>query len=276
MLINILKEIVSEKQNLGIPNFVIINFLKEYLQYPVLNRIYSKKEYKDFIFTGGSCLRICYGLPRLSEDLDFDLTSKHFKKLGLESLAKNLIQYFATNHLLEINTKIQSDKRLYLKFPILKELGLSKNISESDMVFIKLEFSESAYADPEIEINPISKFGYNFVAKNYSLKYLMTGKIRALLNRSWFKGEKNEINIKGRDFYDIFWYLERNIQPDWNELEKSDGIKNFDELKNKLKNLIERNITPQKLSYDLKNFFSDQDFIDDFCKNYKLIIGKHL
>lgn len=36
MLINALQEIVKEKQSTGTPNFVIVSFLKEYLQYPVL------------------------------------------------------------------------------------------------------------------------------------------------------------------------------------------------------------------------------------------------
>src|SRR3989339_377582 len=272
MLVNILKEIVNEKQKLGIPNFVIINFLKEFLQYPVLNFLYSNKKYNDFIFTGGSCLRICYGLPRLSEDLDFDLPANSFQKLDLKLLSDELVNYFKINGLLEIDVKIQSDKRLYLKFPVLNNLGLSKNISESDFLYVKLEFSKSEYTKPKIEINPISKFGYNTVVKNYSLEYLMTGKIRALLNRSWFKGDKNEINIKGRDFYDLFWYLQNDIEPNWSELAKTDGIKNMAELKNKIKLLIEKNVTPQKLAYDLKNFFNDQNFIDDFCKNYRVII----
>ncbi len=276
MLVNVLKEIVREKQDAGVPNFVIINFLKDYLQYPVLSYIYSSKKNKNFIFTGGSCLRICYGLPRLSEDLDFDLLSKDFRKLDLELFSKDLADYFKKNYLLELKLRIQSDKRVYLKFPILKELGLSKNISESDFLYVKVELSETDYAKPEIEISPISKFGYNFVARNYSLPYLMTGKIRALLNRTWFKGDENEINIKGRDFYDLFWYLQNNIQPVWSELEKFEGIKNMAELKNKLTVKIDKNITAQKLAYDLKNFFIDQYFIDDFCGNYKKIIQKYL
>lgn len=276
MLVDVLKEIVREKQRANVPNFVIVNFLKEYLQYPVLNFIYSNKKYRNFIFTGGSCLRVCFDLPRLSEDLDFDLLPKDFKKLNLESLAHDLIDHFKDNHLLSIVPKIQSDKRLYLKFPILGELGLARNISESDFLYVKIELSQSDYAKPGIEINPISKFGYNFVVRNYSQEYLMTGKVRALLNRTWFKGADNEINIKGRDFYDLFWYLQNNIQPAWNELRKFEGINDMAELKKKLNVKINKNITAQKLSYDLKNFFVDQDFINDFCKNYEKIMKKYL
>lgn len=276
MLIDILKEIVLEKQNAGIPNFVIVNFLKEYLQYPVLNYIYSNKNYKNFIFTGGSCLRICYDLPRLSEDLDFDLLPKDFNELNLDSLSGDLVAFFKANYLLDVVPKVQSDKRLYLKFPILKKLGLAKSIADSDFLYVKIELSKTDYGKPEVEINPISKFGYNFIVRNYSRPYLMTGKIRALLNRTWFKGDENEINIKGRDFYDLFWYLQNGIQPVWGELKKFESINDMADLKKKLNLKINKNITAQKLSYDLKNFFIDQSFIDDFCDNYKEIIKKYL
>jgi len=276
MLISILKEIVNEKQKANVPNFVIVNYLKEYLQYPVLQFIYGNKKYKNYIFTGGSCLRICYDLPRLSEDLDFDLFPKDFKDSDLAAMSSALTIFFKANYLIDVKAKIQSDKRLYLKFPVLRELGLAKNVSESDFLYVKIELSKTDYSKPEVEINPISKFGFNFIVKNYSLSYLMTGKIRALLNRTWFKGAENEINIKGRDFYDLFWYLQKGITPAWKELAKFENIKNMAELKKKLDLKIKKNITSQKLSYDLKNFFIDQNFIDDFCNNYQEIIKKYL
>src|SRR3989344_8779077 len=42
---------------------------KEYLQYIFLKAISNYP--KNFVFRGGTCLRICYGLERASEDLDF-------------------------------------------------------------------------------------------------------------------------------------------------------------------------------------------------------------
>jgi len=47
-------------------------------------------------------------------------------------------------------------------------------------------------------------------------------------------------------------------------------------LKNVLIKKIKKAVTPQKLSYDLKNFISDDQFVDDFSKNYLLIINKYL
>ena len=276
MLLSILKEIVAKKKEQNIPGFVINNFLKEYLQYPVLAYIYSHKQYKNLIFIGGSCLRICHNLPRLSEDLDFDYFKKDFAKIDLVVFANDLKKYFKNNYLINIDIKVQGDIRIYLKFPILKELGLASNISESDFLYVKIEISKSSFIKPKIDLIPISQFGYNFIARSYTLEYLMTGKINAIFNRVWFKGNSNEIDIKGRDFYDLYWYLQNKINPSWVELEKTAGIKTQAEFVKIIKEKIEKNVSAKKLAYDLRNFFENQEFVNNFCKNYKDIIFKNL
>ena len=49
------------------------NVLKEELQYYILNFIYHHPEYSNWIMYGGSALRICHGLDRMSVDLDFEV-----------------------------------------------------------------------------------------------------------------------------------------------------------------------------------------------------------
>ncbi|PIZ00973.1 hypothetical protein COY61_01100, partial [bacterium (Candidatus Gribaldobacteria) CG_4_10_14_0_8_um_filter_33_9] len=86
MLIQGLERKTQELKNKGLTNEVIKNYLKEYLQLFILEFLYNQKKYQDLIFTGGSCLRFCYGLNRLSEDLDLDSLNKIDKKI----LAKEL------------------------------------------------------------------------------------------------------------------------------------------------------------------------------------------
>lgn len=275
MIKQLLREIVIEKKQQGIPNFVIKNYLKEYLQYPALDFIYNNKAYRNFIFTGGSCLRVCFGAPRLSEDLDFDLRAKDYKFLDLRKMGEALKRHFRDKFLLDITVKPQSNVRLYLKFPLLKELELVAR-GESDFLYVKIEPTRTHFKNPDIVLTPIFQYGFNFVARNYSLRYLMTGKILAILSRRWFQGKDNQINIKGRDFYDLFWYLQKTISPDYNTLKKLLGIANESQLKARLWEKINKEVTSQKLSYDLKNFFPDQNFISDFCRNYKAITKKFL
>ena len=50
------------------------NVLKEELQFYVLNFIYHHPEYSKWIMYGGSALRICHELDRMSVDLDFEVS----------------------------------------------------------------------------------------------------------------------------------------------------------------------------------------------------------
>lgn len=275
MFKDILKNLVIEKKREKIPDFVIVNFIKEALQFPVLAFIYSKEKYKNFIFTGGSCLRICYSLPRLSEDLDFDLFTEGFENLDLDKLGDELADYFKKDFLLNMSYRRQGSIRLYLKFSILKDLGMVYGNS-SNFLYVKIEPSIGQFKNFDTEFTPVASFGFNFLAKNYTLKFLMTGKIMAVLSRQWFKGENNAINIKGRDYYDLYWYLSKNIKPDFTVLTEKLSIKNETELKEALRKKIEKDVDETKLAYDLKGFFSDQVFISGFCRNYKEIMRKYL
>ena len=275
MIMDELRNIIRREIRAGVPKFVIRNILKEYLQFPVLNFIYNSKEYRSMIFTGGSCLRVCFGLPRFSEDLDFDLQKGDWEGFSVDRLAKDVREYFRKKLLFAVETKVQGDSRIYLKFAVLRELELA-NRSESDLLYVKIETEVSSFEDPVIEVQPVFRYGYNFVVRRYDLRFLMTGKIRAIFSRNWFSGDDNEIDVKGRDFYDLYWYLDRGIEPDYKSLEKDVKIRNKEELIEQLGYKIKKELDPQKLSYDLKNFLRDQDFVSDFCGNYEEIILRKL
>lgn len=276
MLLDLLKDFVRQKKQAAWPDFVIKNAVKEYLQFPVLAFLYGREAYQNWIFMGGSALRIIYGLPRLSEDLDFNLPAAVYNKLDLATLGEEIKKYFQDQFRMEIVYRVQGKVRLYLKFPILRELGLAGDKSESDFLYVKIELSAEDFRRPEYEVAPVSGFGFNFIVKTYNLKFLMTGKISAILDRAWFKGSDNEIDIKGRDYYDLFWYLEKGIEPDFKTLTLKFKIKDMTELKIRLKEKIIKAVTPAKLRYDLANFFSEQEFISGFCKNYQAIMKKYL
>ena len=48
-----------------------VNILREYLQHLFLSYFYQQKGSENFLFKGGTALRIIYNSPRFSEDLDF-------------------------------------------------------------------------------------------------------------------------------------------------------------------------------------------------------------
>ena len=275
MLEDILKQIVVDNTQKGVPNAVTVNYLKEYIQYLVLNLIYNHRTYQKLVFKGGSCLRVCFNLPRLSEDLDFDYNQKKFKGNLLASLQDYLLYEIKKKHLTRLESKVQSTVRLYLKFPILYRLGIAA-LGESDKLYVKIETTDKLEPHAGFTLTPVSQLGFNFIVYHYDLPTLMSGKINAILKRLWFKGKQNEIDIKGRDFYDLHWFFKNGVVPNWKMLTALTGIKNNKQLKTILQEKIKKAITYQKLNYDLRNFIADQEFVANFSRNYTEIIKKYL
>ncbi len=275
MLEEVLREIIKNRKQLSASPLLIRNYLKEYLQYLILSLIYNQKNFNQLIFKGGSCLRIIYNLPRLSEDLDFDYNGKKIKTSLIEHLNEYLENQIKNKYYQKLETKIQKNFRIYLKFPILKSIGFSEN-NQTDKLFIKIELSDSINPYAGFNLTPISKYGLNFIIKSYDLPTLMAGKINAFLHRIWYKGKKSEIDIKGRDFYDLFWFFQNKIEPNWKTLAKLTGIKNMPQLKKVIKERIIKSVTPSKLIYDLSNFIEDRSFVENFSKNYFQIMKKYL
>src|SRR3989344_3744483 len=111
LLIDRLKTIVSTQT--GQNRLWVRTLLKEPIQDYILQFVYNSAKYKHFIFTGGTALRKLYGLPRLSEDVDFDLR----KSVEIETFAHDLHAYIIKTLLYkDIVIKISGrEQTLFLK-----------------------------------------------------------------------------------------------------------------------------------------------------------------
>lgn len=271
MLIQNLEKKVQELKNRGLTNEVIKNYLKEYLQFFILEFLYNQKEYQGLIFTGGSCLRFCYGLNRLSEDLDLD----SLKKINKNELAKKIKEYFKKKlqyQDLEINVKGKGEK-IYLKFPILRFLKISK-LEESDKLYVKIEIEKVSKTPFKLEKTSILENGFSFFVRNYDLPSLMAGKINAILFRVFFKGKGNKITFKGRDWYDLIWYFQKGIKPNLAYLKKLTKISDEKEIFERL----DRKAMSLNLNYlknDIENLFESKKFVNDFIENFKNLYKKY-
>lgn len=269
-MLDFIKKLLSEKEETT--NTFKRNLVKEYFQVLVLSFLYSQEKYQDLIFYGGSCLRHCFNLPRISEDLDFvDIKGK----TNFENLGADLKKYFEKKLALKIKPKIQKF-RIYLKLPILYKLDLAKK-SESDFLFLKIEiFQNFGFCKKyRIEVLPLFKFGESTLVRTFDLSTLMATKIRAILYRKWERTDKKgEIlaKVKGRDYYDLMWYLEKETGPN---LACIEGVKNKAELKEKLLEIIKK-VDPRSVKYDLEGLIEDRNFIEDLGNNIKEILGRQL
>lgn len=238
------------------------NLLKEKLQIYVLNFVYTSK-YKDLIFTGGTCLRKFYNLPRISEDLDFNYQNTDF---DFEQFQTDLKNYFVKNIGFKNFSLKFNGRTILIKFPILREVGFA-GANDSDVLYLKLDFAlvNKGNTQNKAYINN----GFSFIAKCYDLNTLFINKVDAYLNRVYKKGNLQTESFKGRDAFDVYWFVNEGIKI---------GLDRKLITKSLIKEILDksRKIKSDDLFFDLSNFFDDQKFIRQFCDNYQELLESSL
>ncbi len=207
-LIQSMQNVLSQKDPL-LPNETRRVLLKEFLQAYTLDFLYNHPLYRKLNFYGGTCLHVIYGLNRLSEDLDLDNSGG----IELGDLENDLLAFYRSSiGYAGVTAKTQTGewgvRRTTLKFPILYELGLASHATEA--LHLKVEVSQHRQISV-VRRTPVLLFGRSFVAAHFSLETMMAGKMLACLERSFQKGAGAA--VKGRDFYDLLWFMQQKIQP---------------------------------------------------------------
>ena len=252
------------------------NLLKEQLQYYVLNFIYNSFYADKFLFKGGTCLRFCFDLPRLSEDLDFDVYD--FSSFNLDHFIKNIKEYFVSKlKYQDFEVKVSGINRLiYLKFPILKKIGfpLEKEKPTENILFLRIDLSEVLGSNFKEEISLKSTANFSFLIKRYSLSDIFSGKIAAILTREAFEGKEKKPRFKGRDYFDVFWLKEKGVKYNFDYLKTLINVRNEKELKDKLlKKFKEAKRKINNLKQDLLPFFAEKSFVENFVNNFDALSG---
>ncbi|MDD3487500.1 MAG: nucleotidyl transferase AbiEii/AbiGii toxin family protein [Candidatus Moranbacteria bacterium] len=212
----------------NIPN-VPRRILTEYLQAEILDILYASKFASYLSFLGGTCLRFVYKIGRFSEDLDFDLI-----KSGLDY--KELATYIG-KRLRELGfnaeTKTKETENIFIisiKFSeVMEEMGIGA--MENQKLTVKFEIDPKPFKSIRFESRQISTYGKSFNVVANTLETIFAQKIIALKSRPY---------QKGRDFFDLIWFLaQKNIEPNYALLkEKGIKVKNREDLKKELKNII--------------------------------------
>jgi hypothetical protein len=193
--------------------------LRAVIQEIALLGLWRAKFFEHAAFYGGTALRMLYGLDRFSEDLDFTLLKKNSgfdikKYANAVELELRSFDIEATFERKEkyIHTEIQS---AFLK-------------TDSQVCFLvassKFKPQKSSAIKVKIEIDTDAVPGFQTEAKAFfwpqpfsiltcDLPSLFAGKIHASFCRGLRK------NVKGRDWYDLLWYVAHKTKPNWVYLE---------------------------------------------------------
>lgn len=189
------------------------NALKEIMQEIALLGLWRAKFYEHALFYGGTALRILYGLPRFSEDLDFSLL-KPDAKFNLAAYHKAIseeLEAFGFEVEVQAKTKttesavesafIKAETKVHL-LKIKSPSAITTRMQGGQTLKIKLEVDTQPPGDHGIEVLDLMR-PLPFQVKTMPLPDLFAGKLHAVLARAW--GNR----VKGRDFYDYLWYLGR-------------------------------------------------------------------
>jgi len=219
------------------------NLLREYLQYVILDIIYSSEYGRRLVFMGGTAIHIIHGIRRFSEDLDFD--NKGLSKEDFEGLSQNVLRKLELyGYSVEIQNRYGGAFHCFVKFPgIFYHHGISGHLREKLIIQID---SEPQNVDYKAERVILNKFDIFLKINSVPPEVLLAQKILAILNRP---------RPMGRDFYDaIFLFSKTN--PDFNFLKEKMELKesiNIEEIGEKLLSKCER-INFKKLIEGVKPF----------------------
>jgi predicted nucleotidyltransferase component of viral defense system len=187
------------------------NLLREYLQYKILEVIYSSPYARDLCFMGGTAIRIVHSSNRFSEDLDFD--NRSVDQEGLRSLTDLIHKRLSREgYLSEMQHTLRGAFRASIRIPeILFQSGLSRHRDEKLSIQVDAEPQQFNYTPETFLIN---RFDVLVRAQVVPVDLLLAQKLTCLFTRK---------RLLGRDFYDIIFLMART-KPHFDYIKKRTGL----------------------------------------------------
>jgi predicted nucleotidyltransferase component of viral defense system len=201
----------------------IVSALREIMQEITLAGLARTDFFEKAAFYGGTALRIFYGLDRYSEDLDFSLLKPDLN-FSIEPYFKAVLDEFKSLGLTVIieekkKTKQTAIDSAFLKaetlwqeivlVDIIKETGVRSNKTLKIKIEVDRQPPLNFQTEEKLLLRPFS-----FYVKCVTKSSLFAGKMHALLFRKWLN------RVKGRDWYDLEWYIKKGIPLDVNHFLK--------------------------------------------------------
>ena len=178
------------------------NIAREYLQSRILGAFQRAGAMTSMAFQGGTCLRFVFGLPRYSEDLDFALEGDR-SEFDLGACLKAVRSELSTEDY-RVELRLREQRTVHnamVRFPgVLYEIGLSPHPAE--VLAVRIEVDTRPPSGATMDVSLVRRH-VTLRLYHHDRSSLLAGKVHAVLQRPY---------AKGRDWYDLIWYLS---DPDW-------------------------------------------------------------
>ncbi|MEO8637756.1 MAG: nucleotidyl transferase AbiEii/AbiGii toxin family protein [Candidatus Taylorbacteria bacterium] len=174
------------------------NIVREYFQHVFLGELYKLPDSEKMLFKGGTALRIIYGSPRFSEDLDFSLFG----------ILQTQIKAFVEGLFLKVLAEME-------QIGIKVEIG-AKSDATSGGYFGVATFKMVEYQPVAVEINISARNGREMrgevdsVANDFVPTYTVVHLQQTELVEEKIFGALRE-RKKPRDFYDLYFIMRKGI-----------------------------------------------------------------
>lgn len=171
-----------------------VTIFREYLQLLFLNYLYQQSKADKVYFKGGTAIHLLFNSTRFSEDLDF---STEYQREQIKRIIDKVKQ--------EINREL-SDTRILLLHQGKKSLRFRLEYTPAYFKYpfvIRFDFTEKEKPKKKPINSPlVTKFPIAFfsIINHYSPEEILAEKVRAFL-----------IRAKGRDIFDLWFLLEKEI-----------------------------------------------------------------
>lgn len=193
------------------------NILREDLQRVILLALSRERFFVKNVFYGGTALRILYGLRRSSEDLDFVcLEGREVFSWDpfVHAVRKSAEAFGFSVSVIELKPG-QSTPKMFVSVMLRESLSNRRRFyshgqypidavhaHKKVMVRLEIDLDDPCHPEPVTEqiLLPAP-----FLVSTYQKPDLFAGKMHAVLFRSW------RSRVKGRDWFDMLWYLGQEI-----------------------------------------------------------------
>jgi predicted nucleotidyltransferase component of viral defense system len=265
--------------NRGLNPMVLRTKLKEVLQDSILEFVYNDAAYRAFLFTGGTCLHRLYGLPRLSEDLDFDVEAT----VDPHTFAADAQSYIQRSlHYSPVRVKVSGNETsVMVTFPVLKHLGLVHSSADSPDLFLRCDLAHEQiglYGDQRL---PLSTARTMFFVRAYDLPTMFGNKLAAFIGRVYQKGATQTVPFKGRDVFDLVWFLQESQRQNWRltpNWPRVLAVLNATTPEDVLRDAAEKAaaLKPAEVAVDLRPFIEDHQMLEAFIANLPEVLPAQL
>jgi len=192
----------------------ILSALREIMQEITLAGLSRTDFFEKAAFYGGTALRIFYELDRYSEDLDFSLLEED-SDFSIEPYFKAISDEFVSLGLAVSIKEKKKTKQTAIDSAFLKAETIWQEIVPEDIIKetggrsnktlkIKIEVDRQPPLNFKTEEKLLLR-PFSFYVKCFTKPCLFAGKLHALLFRKW------QNRVKGRDWYDLEWYIKNGI-----------------------------------------------------------------